>query len=46
MREMLPEIEYEGNYEVPLSPFVTSIFFWFILVGHGNFSNFKLGPVT
>ena len=46
MYEMLPEIEYEDNYQVPISPFVTSILLCSILVGRGKFSKFKVGPVT
>ena len=46
MYEMLPEIEYEGNYQVPISPFVNSIVFCSTLVGCGKLSKFKVVPVT
>ena len=46
MYEMLPEIVNEGNYQVPITPFVTSILFFPTLVGRGKFSKFKVGPVT
>ena len=46
MCETLPENEYEGNYQVPVSPFVNSILFCSTLVGHGEFSKFKMDPVT
>ena len=46
MHEMLPGIEYEGNYRGPISPFVTTFLFCTSLVGRGKLSKFNVGPVT
>ena len=46
MYEVLAEIEYEGDYQVPISPFVTSILFaplWWVAE---NFQSLRWGPIT